>query len=92
MELMKVFEAAKGLPDEQRIARVEAFFNERGRATPRMVLNRGGDDGKDDAVTLTMADTAGHPRIVMKVAADGTPSLQMLDAKGKVVGKMVPMS
>lgn len=57
-----------------------------------MILNRGGEDGKDDAVTLTMADTAGHPRIVMKVAADGTPSLQMLDAKGKVVGKMVPTS
>jgi hypothetical protein len=92
MELMKVFEAAKGLSDDQRNARIEAFFNERGRPTPRMILNRGGEDGKDDAVTLTMADTEGHPRIVMKVAADGTPSLQMLDAKGKVVGKMVPTS
>jgi hypothetical protein len=91
-ELMKVFDAAKGMSDEQRNAKLEAFFNERGRPTPRMTLNRGGKDGKDDGVTLTMADTAGHPRIVMKVAADGSPSLEMLDSNGKVVGKMVPTS
>jgi hypothetical protein len=92
MELMKFFDSAKGMSDEQRNAKLEAFFNERGRPTPRMTLNRGGKDGKDDGVTFTMADTAGHPRIVMKVAADGTPSLQMLDAKGKVVGQMLPGS
>jgi hypothetical protein len=91
MELIKVMESTKGMSDEQRNARVEAFFNERGRPTPRMILDRGGNDGKG-GVTLTMADAAGHPRIVMKVAADGTPSLQMLDAKGKVVGKMIPTS
>lgn len=91
MELVTFLESTKGLPEEQRNARLEAFFNERGRPTPRMILNRGGKDG-NDGVALTMADTAGHPRIVMKVAADGTPSLQMLDAKGKVVGQMVPAS
>jgi len=90
MDLMKVLESAKGLPAAERDAKVEAFFKEHGRPTPRMILNRGGAKGGDDGVALTMADTAGHPRIVMKVASDGSPSLQMLDANGQVVGQMVP--
>jgi hypothetical protein len=91
MDLMNVFAETKGMSDEQRNAKVEAFFKEHGRPTQRMVLNRGGKDG-NDGVTLTMADNEGHPRIVMKVAADGSPSLQMLDGKGTVVGQMVPTS
>jgi hypothetical protein len=91
MDLVNVLADAKGMSVEQRDAKVEAFFKEHGRPAQRMVLNRGGKDG-NDGVTLTMADAEGHPRIVMKVAADGSPSLQMLDANGKVVGQMMPAS
>jgi hypothetical protein len=41
-------------------------------------------------VQLAMNDLQGHPRIVMKVAKDGSPSLQMLDSNGKVTGELVP--
>lgn len=44
----------------------------------------------DGASTVTLKDPQGRTRILMKVAADGTPSLEFLDADGKVVSRMVP--
>ncbi|BFI95650.1 MAG: hypothetical protein RSP_11600 [Rhodanobacter sp.] len=41
-------------------------------------------------VQLAMNHRQGHPRIVMKVAKDGPPSLQMPDADGKVTGEPAP--
>jgi hypothetical protein len=37
---------------------------------------------------LELRDADGHDRIVMKVAPDGTPSVQFLDASGKVVREL----
>jgi hypothetical protein len=51
-----------------------------------MVLGR----NTDNSVALALSDAQGHQRIVMKVAPDGTPSLQMLDSAGKVTGELVP--
>lgn len=42
----------------------------------------------DKAASLTLKDVQGHPRIVIRVAANGTPSLQFLDANGKVVSEL----
>jgi hypothetical protein len=39
-------------------------------------------------MTLGLNDVQGRPRIVMKVAGDGTPSLQMFDSTGNVVGNL----
>jgi hypothetical protein len=44
----------------------------------------------DGATSMSLMDTAGKKRIVMKVAADGTPSLIFLDNKGSVVQQLVP--
>lgn len=87
LDQLKLQESIKSLPKDQQEAKVKAFFARRGGPTPRMLLGR---NGKDGTVAFFMADAQGHPRIVMKVAADGQPSLEMLDAAGKVVGQMLP--
>lgn len=46
--------------------------------------------GEDGASVVNIMDPQGRKRIVMKVDADGTPSLVFLDAEGKVVSRMVP--
>ena len=86
LDEIQLMASLKDLPQDQQQARMKAFFAERGGPTRRMVLGR----DTDGSVQLAMADLKGHPRIVMKVASDGTPSLQMLDADGKVTGELVP--
>jgi hypothetical protein len=46
---------------------------------------------KDDgAAVVSLMDANGKKRIVMQVAADGTPSLDFLDAEGHVVRHLIP--
>lgn len=45
---------------------------------------------KDDAAVVSLADANGRKRIVMRVAADGTTSLDFLDAEGHVAKHVVP--
>jgi hypothetical protein len=48
---------------------------------------------KDDgAAVVSLMDVKGKKRIVMQVAADGTPSLDFLDADGHVVRQLIPGS
>lgn len=42
----------------------------------------------DKSASLVLKDQDGRPRIVIEVAADGTPVLKMLDAQGKVVSQL----
>jgi hypothetical protein len=51
-----------------------------------------GKGSGDNSVMLGLNDMQGHPRILMKVASDGTPSLQMFDNTGKVVGNLAVIS
>ena len=44
--------------------------------------------GDDKAATLKLKDQDGHDRIVIQVAADGSPVIQFLDQAGKVVSQM----
>lgn len=86
LEEIQLMDSIKSLPADQQKAKMKAFLAEHGGPTRRMVLGR----NTDGSVQLAMSDLQGHPRIVMKVAADGAPSLQMLDANGKVMGELVP--
>lgn len=86
LEEIQLMATIKDLPKDQQKARMKAFFDQHGGPTTRVVLGRGADNG----VLLALNDTQGHQRIVMKVAPDGTPSLQMLDSAGKVTGELVP--
>ncbi len=46
--------------------------------------------GADDASVVSLMDGNGRKRIVMQVAADGTASLDFLDAEGHVVRRFIP--
>ena len=48
---------------------------------PRAYLGRDRDKGS----SLRLADAAGHNRIILKVAEDGTPAMEFLDASGRVM-------
>jgi len=50
---------------------------------PRAYLGRDRDKGS----SLRLADAAGHNRIVLRVAEDGTAEMQFLDASGKVTSQ-----
>ncbi|MFK2876638.1 hypothetical protein [Rhodanobacter hydrolyticus] len=86
LDEIQLMDSIKSLPSDQQQTRMKAFFAEHGGPTKRMALGR----DTDGSVQLAMDDLQGHPRIVMKVAKDGSPSLQMLDANGKVTGELVP--
>jgi len=86
LEELQLMASIKDLPQDQQKARIKAFFDQNGGPTTRMVLGR----VADSSVLLALNDAQGHQRIVMKVAPDGTPSLQMLDSTGKVSGELVP--
>ena len=89
LELLNLMSSIKQLPDAQQKEKMNAFFAERGRPTTRLVLGRGmGKDKGDNSVMLGLNDAQGRPRIVMKVASDGSPSLQMFDGAGNVVGNL----
>ena len=89
LDLLNLLAANQQLPAAQQKEKLNAFLAERGAPTTRLVLGRGmGKDRGDNSVMLGLNDMQGHPRIVMKVASDGTPSLQMFDTAGNVVGNL----
>jgi hypothetical protein len=89
VDLLNFMASIKQLPAEEQKAKINAFLAEHGRPTTRLVLGRGmGKDSGDNSVMLGLNDMQGRPRIVMKVASDGTPSLQMFDSTGNVVGNL----
>lgn len=49
---------------------------------PRLFVGKTRDDS---ATMIRMSDIKGKPRIIMSVAADGTPKLNFLDENGKVI-------
>jgi len=86
LEEIQWMNSVKNLPKDQQQAKMKAFFDTHGAPTTRMLLGR----DEDNSVVLALSDAQGRPRIEMRVAPDGTPSLQMLDGSGKVTGELVP--
>lgn len=54
------------------------------RGTPRLMMSRAGDG----SVSLGLKDEQGHTRILIKVAADGTPVIELLDRSGRIVSRL----
>jgi len=53
---------------------------------PGGIINRGYfGRGRDKSVSLILRDQQGHERLVARVAPDGTPIIELLDANGQVV-------
>jgi hypothetical protein len=86
LEEIQLIASIKDLPQDQQDLRLKSFLAKHGGPTRRMLLGR----NIDGSVQLAMNDMQGHPRIVMKVDKDGTPSLQIMDSHGKVTDELVP--
>ena len=82
-DLIKVVEQTKTLPEAEQRARIHEFFAGRESAQPRLYL------GKSDSgsVSLRLSDANGRERLVVEVAADGTPVLRALDEEGKEIAR-----
>ncbi len=71
------------LPQDEKRARINAFFENHPKAHLRMFLGR----SQNGAVSLRLADEAGRDRLVVEVAADGTAALRFLDEQGQEVAR-----
>lgn len=72
------------LPADQQEAALKKFQETHPGDHPRVILGRTRDGG----AVLQLKDTEGRDRIVLRVAPDGAPKLQFLDAAGKVLGEL----
>ncbi len=72
------------LPPEQRAAEWAKFEAAHPGDSTRVVLGRTGDG----SAVLRLKDREGNDRIVMHVASDGTPAIQILGADGKVIDEL----
>lgn len=74
----------KALPQEKRADAWRSFRSKYSGDHPRAYLGR----IPDKSVGLTLRDSEGRVRIVIKVNADGSPVIQLLDATGKVTNQV----
>ena len=72
------------LPVDQREAEIKKFLETHPGDHPRVILGRARDGGS----VLQLKDSEGRDRLVLRVAPDGSPKLQFLDATGKVVSEL----
>lgn len=81
-ELIAAFSAVQAMPEgperEKAFAALEAKYPI--RLCARASLER----VRDKSSALRLRDPEGHTRILLRVAADGTPAMQFFDAAGKV--------
>jgi hypothetical protein len=60
------------------------YLQSHGPGHSRIFLGR----NDDKSASLTLKDPDGRPRMVLKVAADGSPVIQLLDQNGKVTSEL----
>jgi len=82
-ELM-LMEKNRVLPKEQQQAALEQFRKTHSPGQTRVFLGR----RTDRSATLNLRDTHGRDGIVLKVAADGSPSVQLLNESGEVIEQL----
>lgn len=76
-------ERIRALPPEQQDA-AWAAWKKKHPSTQRIALGR----DKDGSVVHAMKDTKGRLRLLMLVSSDGEPSIQLMDAEGKVTARI----
>jgi len=83
-ELVAVTDRIRNLPAEQQKVEMAKFTDAHTPPHQRLYLGR----SSDKSVALKLKDVDGHDRIVVQVAADGSPVIQFLDAKGTVISQV----
>lgn len=84
LDAMEVGRRIAKLPEDQRAAEWKKFAATHPGDHMRVELGR----AFDDSSVLRLKDTEGRDRIVLQVAPDGTPKVQLLDAAGKVISEL----
>ena len=84
-ELIVALNAANKLPDDA--ARTAAIQAARAKAQPGHQRLFVGKD-RTRASTVSLSDASGRSRLVLKVEADGTASIEFLDTNGKVTNRV----
>jgi hypothetical protein len=81
-EVFEAFRKIRAMPEgpERQKARAAVIAKYHVRLTARAGLERLGDK----SVALRLRDPAGRTRLLLRVAGDGTPSMEFLDTAGKV--------
>lgn len=82
-ELIQLVERTKTLPEEEQEVELSEFFAERESAHPRLYLGK----SHNGSVSLRLNDDEGRERLILEVAADGTPALRVLDQAGEEVAR-----
>lgn len=80
LDAIQASEKIGKLPQAQQEAAWKEFSAAHPGDHPRMLMGR----MADKSTVLQLKDTEGRDRIVLRVAPDGTPSIQLLDAAGHV--------
>jgi hypothetical protein len=82
-DVIAAIQKIRAMPDgpEKDKARADFAAKHSLRLRPRASLERDADKSS----ALRLRDPQGHTRILLHVAADGTPTMQFLDAAGKVI-------
>jgi len=83
-ELIAVTDRIRGLPQEEQQKEIAKFVANHGRPHQRLYLGK----SDDRSVALRLKDTEGRDRIVIQVAADGSPVIRFLDEKGAIVSEL----
>jgi hypothetical protein len=72
------------LPADQQPAELQKFVAAHPGDHPRVILGR----VRDGSSVLQLKDAEGRDRLILRVAPDGAPHLQFLDAAGKVISEL----
>ena len=83
-DLIALTDRTKDLPKDQQQAEIKKFFETHAPAHTRLYIGR----DLDRSVALKLKDVDGKDRIVIEVAADGTPAIKFLDPAGEIVGQL----
>jgi hypothetical protein len=85
-DLIAVTDRIRNLSQDRQKAEIAKFVESHGRPHQRLYLGK----SDDHAVALRLKDVEGRDRIVIQVAADGSPVMRFLDEKGAVVSELPP--
>jgi hypothetical protein len=83
-EALEAINRISKLPEKEQQAELKRLVAAHPGDHPRVILGRARDGGS----TLQLKDTEGRDRLVLRVAPDGTPKLQFLDAAGKIISEL----
>jgi ribonucleotide reductase alpha subunit len=83
-EALDFAKQTRALPASERAAAWAKFSKTHPGDNNRVVIGR----ASDNSSVLRLKDPEGRDRIVLKVDGSGEPSVQMLDAEGKVISQL----